>query len=103
MTKRFKAMCACNKCGVPAEVQESLNLKQLRVFKKLKSEFNSMRDGREKTFYLARMKKCEDEIMEDKKMKYDRASKAINDMICPPLEINGESMHKFACVMGHCQ
>ena len=24
-------------------------------------------------------------------------------MTCSPIEINGESMHKFACVMGHCQ
>ena len=45
MTKRFKAMCVCNKCGVPSEVQESLNLKRQKALKKLKEKLNSMRDG----------------------------------------------------------
>ena len=38
MTKRFKAMCVCDKCGVPTEVQDSVNIKR----RKYSRSFNLM-------------------------------------------------------------
>ena len=36
-------------------------------------------------------------------LKYGCASKVIKTMTCPPISIGGESIHKFACVVGDCQ
>ena len=103
MTKRFKDMCCCVSCGVPIEVQESLNLKRLNIIKKLKSEVKNMRDGRQTSALMLRMSKYEVDIMVNGELKYGCASKAIKTMTCPPISIGGESMHKFACVVGDCQ
>ena len=64
MTKCFKVMCVCNKCGVPAEVSESLNIKIMGIIKELKSDINCMRVGTKKMAFIARVKKYEDEIMD---------------------------------------
>ena len=48
-------------------------------------------------------KNYEDEIMDGEKLKYDQASKMVDAITCPSLEINVESLHKFACVMWECE
>jgi len=103
MNNRFKAMCVCDKCGVPTEVHESLSLKRSKILTKLKKDVERMPTSRAKTGLVARLKKYESEIMENGKTKFDRASKMVDAMTCPPIEINGESLHKFACAIGDCE
>ena len=71
MTKRFKAMCVCNKYGVPTELSKSFNMKRMKIIKKLKSDIHCMRSGRKKMAFIAHVKKYEDEMMDDGKLKYD--------------------------------
>jgi len=42
----------CGKCGVPAKVQESLNLKQMKLLKKLWSKINSTRERAKKRQFV---------------------------------------------------
>jgi len=70
-TKRYKNMCVCDKCGVPTEAHESLSLNRQKALQKLKSTVKRMRDGRSKRELEQQMKKYEDEIMENGKLKYD--------------------------------
>ena len=71
MTKRFKAMCVCDKCGVPTEVSESRNIKRMKIIKKLKSDINRMRSGRKKMAFIAHVKEYGDEIMDGGKLAMD--------------------------------
>ena len=103
MTTRYKATCVCDKCGVPTEVHESLNYKRRKVLNKLKTSVARMNNGRRKSDMEAKMKAYEEQIMEDGKLKYDRMSKLIEDITCPPIEVEGISMNKFECVIGDCQ
>ena len=103
MTKSFKAMCVCDKCGVPTEVHESLTIKRGKILKKLNDDVKRMTTSRAKTVLTQRLKKYENEIMDGDRQKYDRASKMVDAITCPPVEINGESLHKFACAKGECE
>ena len=103
MTKRFKTMCVCDKCGVPMEGQESLNNKRINELNRLKDKLKRMRPGSRKYDELGTtIKKYEDDVMVNGKVKYDRMSKLIDEFTCPTVEIDGVSMHKFACAVGDC-
>ena len=99
MTKRFKAMCVCNKYGVPAELSKSFNMKRMKIIKKLKSDINCIRACVKNMAFIAHVKKYKDGIMDGRKLKYGLVSKAIDDITCPPIKINGDSVHKFAYVI----
>ena len=69
-------------------MQESLDIKQVKIVKKLQSDVKGIRQGREKTAYMECLEKYEDEIMRGGKLKYNCASIVIDAITCPPLKIN---------------
>ena len=82
MTNCFKSMCVCNKCGVAAECQQSLNAKRLKVIQNLNNMVARMRDSPRKTVLITKMKKYEGDIMVDSKLKYDHMLKMIDEITC---------------------
>ena len=64
MTPRFTTTCVCDGCGVPSEVQTSLNMKRRKIIKMLKATGENMRAGRGKNIFMDRLKKYQEEIMD---------------------------------------
>ena len=103
ISPRFTATCVCDGCGVPSEVQISLNMKRRKIVKALRATGENMRAGRGKNAFMARLKKYDEKIMDgENSLRYNRMSDVINAVTCEPIEINGEKLHKFACVLGKC-
>ncbi len=102
MTKRFKEMCACDKCGVSHDIQRSYNIKRMKIIKKLDRDVASMRDGRRKEEFHARIQKYKEEILVNGDLNVKRMSKAAEGVTCPCISINGLTLPRFACVLGDC-
>jgi len=102
MSTRHKSTCVCDKCGVPMEIQDSLNLKRPRLLKKLKDIAESKPAGRAKDTATTIANEYEEAIMEDAKLKHDRPSKMVDQITCSPVVIDHVAIHKFACVVGDC-
>ena len=102
MTKRYKGMCVCDKCGIPHDVLDSLNLKQVRILTELKSVASDMDDGDDKVSFMARIKKYEDDIMKDGALKCKKLSEAADELACEPILVDGVYLRRFECVIGEC-
>jgi len=103
MTKRYKAMCVCDKCGVAHEVHDSVKFFRTRLIKKLSRDVSLMNTSRSKDALKKRIKKYESDIMDSKKvLKMNSVSLAADTIACDPIDIDGISVHKFACVIGKC-
>ena len=102
-TKRYKAMCVCDKCGVSHDVQLSVNLVRSRIVKQDQCLIDGMRDGRRKDILREKLNQYKSEIMNENELKIKKPSHAADMLACEPLEINGIKVHKFACVVRDCQ
>eukprot|EP00584_Thalassiosira_punctigera_P003398 CAMPEP_0172525972 /NCGR_PEP_ID=MMETSP1067-20121228/983_1 /TAXON_ID=265564 ORGANISM="Thalassiosira punctigera, Strain Tpunct2005C2" /NCGR_SAMPLE_ID=MMETSP1067 /ASSEMBLY_ACC=CAM_ASM_000444 /LENGTH=617 /DNA_ID=CAMNT_0013309371 /DNA_START=125 /DNA_END=1978 /DNA_ORIENTATION=- len=95
MTKRFKEMCACDKCGVSHDIQRSYNIKRMKIIKKLDRDVASMRDGRRKEEFHARIQKYKEEILVNGDLNVKRMSKAAEGVTCPCISINGLTLLSY--------
>ena len=103
MTKRLKAMCVCDKCGVTCEVQESYNLRRGKIIKSIQLQVDSMHESARTDDFKRHIKRYTDEITENGVLKKKRASQFVDAITCPPLTINGVELHRFACAIGDCE
>jgi len=103
MTKRLKAMCVCNICGVTCEVQELYNLRRGKIIKSIQLKVDSMCESARKDEFKRHIKRYTDEITENGVLKKKRASQFVDAITCPPLTLNGVELHRFACVIGDCE
>ena len=78
-------------------------MKCRKKIKMLKATGENTRAGRGKHIFMDLLKKYQDEIMDgENSLRYNCMPDVINAVTCAPIEINGEKLHKFACVLGEC-
>ena len=61
-----------------------------------------MCESARKDEFKRHIKRYTDEITENGVLKKKRASQFVDAITCPPLTINGEELHSFACAIGDC-
>ena len=90
LTERHKQVCGCEVCTVVNKYHNTLKLFRYKRLKKLKSIDGTRADAYESALFR------------NGKVVPERASDARQNIMCPPVEVNGAPHHKWKCVIGQC-
>ena len=102
MTKRYKAMCVCVLCGIPNGLAYSLHLWRRRTIDRLTKALARMSAGTAKTQKEVELDEYKSEVFAGGEKADKRMSSYLGKIACPPVTVNGQTLHKFECVARTC-
>ena len=102
LTKRYKDMCMCVLCGIPNGLVYAIFLVRKKTIARLNQTISNMPDGVVKERKKEEVKKYHAEVIGNDEDHAKRTSTMSCAIMCPPITINGVSIHRFACSVGKC-